>query len=613
MIKKCLVCNNEFDSGKHKNIKTCSKDCLSILRKNKSHESIEKFKETWENKSSRIKKCATCGSEFNTGKHKEKLNCSKVCLAIFKEKHKEERIRKSKEAIKNKYNVEHISQIKDFSEKVKSSKLKRYGDENFNNREKAKNTCSEKYQVDNPMKSNDVKSKTKNTKEVKYGDKNFNNRDKAKDTIKEKYNVEHHLQSPEIIEKMKETNKGRYGVDFTIQTPEAKENLLKKNNSLFGSKYFFSSDIHKNRLKEEKLKNLTLFFNNNNLRFDYGAYTTLRKKSGEHLQYNKYLVTCNVCKTNFEAILVNSSIVCRSCYPRTSTSKIQGELSEFIKSLNVKFLENTRKIINPLELDFYFESENVAIELNGNYRHSEIGGDKDKKYHLNKTLLCNEKGIKLIHVYEDEWILKREIVKSRIKNALGVIEDKIFARKCKINNISNEEKKNFLINNHIQGNSVDSVRLGLFYNDDLVSVMTFSKLRIATGIKNSNEGDWELARFSSKLNTNVVGGFSKLIKHFKSNYKCNKIITYADCRYSGIEPSKLAYINSGFKYLSTSRPSYYYMKKSDYIIRLHRYSMTKHTLLERFGGDKNKTEWQLAIDNGYDRIWDCGSMKFILE
>ena len=613
-IKKCAICQNDFNPGKHKHTLTCSKACCSELRKLSNDEKVRKFKETFVKKfGSREKECATCGNIFNTGKHKAKLNCSPECLKIYKEKHKDERMQKTREAIQEKYGVDHPSKIEGFAERVKQTKLERYGDENYSNKEQRKETNLERYGVEYVMQLSTVKDKGKETKKEKYGDENYNNREKAKETILEKFGTEHHLQTEECLEKMRNTNLERYNTDCTLFTDNAKEKRKEKNIELFGSEFFYSSEQFLSKIYDKKIKNISKILLDNNFSFNKDNYTQLRETGADGvMHYLKYDITCNKCNNTFKSALVNVVPICRICNPFTSTSGFQNEFRDFIQSMNIKFLENNRKIIKPLELDFYFEKEKISIELNGNYYHSERSGEKDKKYHLNKTTLCQIKNIKLIHLFEDEWINNKIIVKSRIKNLFNQTENKIYARKCEIKEITSEEKENFLFENHIQGNSVDSIRYGLYFNSELVSVMTFSKRRIVTGFEKSEEGEFELNRFCSLINTNVVGGFERLLSHFKKNNKFISIISYADCRWSGINPENTVYSKNGFKFLGQSPPSYFYMKTNDYYTRFHRFSLNKQTLLKEFNGDSSKTEWELAQENGFDRIWDCGTMKFEL-
>lgn len=560
------------------------------------------------------KNCITCNKEFNPGKHKSTLNCSKECFQIYREKTKNSRMEATKLGILKKYGVEHPSQIKDFSEKVKQTKKEKYGDENYNNRNKAEKTLEEKYGVKNSMKLKENIEKSKETKKEKYGDDNYNNRDKAKKTIKEKYGVEHHLQNKDCLNKMIETNKEKYNVEYQFNRESIKEKLKNKNLEKYNAEYFFSSETYLLKTKEEKIKRIKEIFKENNLSFDENDYIKLREKDGEKIKYLFYEIKCNNCGNNFHSKLTNEVPICRTCYPIASNSIIQIEIEEFIgNSLKLNYLKNKRDIIPPLELDIYIPEHKFAIEINGNYFHSEIGGDKNKYYHITKSDLCKERGIKLIHIFEDEWLLKKEIVKSRILNILNLTEGEIYARKCVLREISNEEKSAFLNNNHIQGNCIDKYRFGLFYNNELVSVMSFSNLRNSLG-NEKKENVFELIRFSNKKNTIVVGAFSKLLNHFIKKISPKKIISYADIRWSGLEHENTVYHKNKFKFVENTKPSYYYVSKKDYLTRMHRFSLRKDVLLEMFPeSNPQKSEWQIAMKNGFDRIWDCGSMKFEMD
>ncbi len=559
------------------------------------------------------KKCENCGNEFNPGKHKEKKNCSELCLKEYQEKNKSIRIKKSKEGLLSKYGVDHPSKIEGFLEKVKSTKKEKYGDENYNNREKAKETCLKKYNVDNSTKVESVQKKIKSTKKEKYGDENYNNREKAKETCLEKYDKEHHMQSNEILNKQKETNKIKYNNDWNCNLEKSLENLKKKNNEKFGSDFFFSSESHLNKMKTEKLERLKIILKDSNLEFDINQYDKLRNKNKDgSISYLFYDIKCNDCGNKFKSKLINQIPICRKCNPITSNSKLHLEFKEFLNEIKINFIENDKHTIKPLELDFLITDKNLAIELNGNYWHSEISGGKNKNYHLNKSKLCNEKNIKLIHILEDEWIFKKEIVKSRIKHIMNITENTIYARNCKIKEVDINIKTRFLQENHIQGNSIDKLRYGLFYKNELISLMTFSKERIVTGNK-SNESFWELNRFCNKLNHSIVGGFEKLLSHFKKNNSYEKITTYADCRWSGLDFEQTVYFKNNFTFLNITRPSYFFVNRKDYFTRYHRFTLAKHELLKLYPEDKNLTGWEIAVKNGYDRIWDCGTMKFELS
>ncbi len=279
--------------------------------------------------------------------------------------------------------------------------------------------------------------------------------------------------------------------------------------------------------------------------------------------------------------------------------KSENELKAFIGELGVDFIENTKKVITPLELDIYIPSHNLAIEFNGLYWHSELY--KDNNYHLNKTELCENLGIKLIHIFEDEWLCKKSIVKSRIKNLLGLNDIKIFARKCVIKEVNYNECNIFLNENHIQGSCVSSKKIGLYYNGELVSLMTFGKGRIVLGIKND---EYELIRFCNKLNHTIIGGASKLLKYFIENNKPINLISYADRRWSQGD----LYEKLGFEFIHNTKPNYYYIINKE---RKHRFNFRK-TILIKEGFDSSKTEKDIMFERGLYRIYDCGNKKFQL-
>lgn len=185
---------------------------------------------------------------------------------------------------------------------------------------------------------------------------------------------------------------------------------------------------------------------------------------------------------------------------------------EFVKSIySGQIIENTRSVIAPNELDIYLPDKNVAIEYNGTWYHSVQAGT-DKKYHFQKSLDCEKQGIRLIHVYEYQWNNsdQREILKSIIRSAIGANTTKIFARKCELRELTRQDVIEFSDTNSLHRHRNASIYLGLFYNNELVEVMTFGHAYFA---KNKNI-DYECIRSITKLNTTVIGGMNKLFKYF---------------------------------------------------------------------------------------------------
>jgi hypothetical protein len=139
--------------------------------------------------------------------------------------------------------------------------------------------------------------------------------------------------------------------------------------------------------------------------------------------------------------------------------------------------------------------------------------------------------------------------------------------------------------------------------------MTFGKKRKSLGNKIINNNEYELVRFSNKKFTNVVGGFSKMLNFFIKKYNPSKIETFADIRWSGINYLRTVYHKNGFKFIGKTPPNYWYIKNDKYSNRHHRFAFRKDVLVKE-GYDKNLTEWEIMKIKGYDRIWDCGSLKF---
>ena len=293
---------------------------------------------------------------------------------------------------------------------------------------------------------------------------------------------------------------------------------------------------------------------------------------------------------------------CPTCKGELSVSKQETELTEYIKTINNDIINlNDRQIINPLELDIYLPFKNVAIEYDGLYWHS--SKKINKNYHLNKTELCEKQGVRLIHIFEDEWINKKDIVKSRLSNILGLTENTIYARKCIIKEVSFTENKDFLEENHIQGNVNGKYRYGLYYNNELVSLMTFGSKRKSLG--STSEADvYELLRFCNKLNTVVIGGASKLLKYFIEKHKPKEIISYCDRRWSQGE----MYEKLGFKLDHISKPNYFYIVNGK---RENRFKYRKSELVKQ-GFDKNMTEEEIMNKRKIKKIYDCGTKVYKL-
>lgn len=287
---------------------------------------------------------------------------------------------------------------------------------------------------------------------------------------------------------------------------------------------------------------------------------------------------------------------CPDCVGQNS--KGENELADYLSKFT-RVEKSNRKILFGKELDIFLPEKNIAIEYNGLYWHSDLF--RDTNFHLNKLDLCKDNGVFLIHIFEDDWNANKEILKSYLKSKLGIYEEKYHARNCCVGEIDNKTYFSFLNTNHIQGKVNASIKLGLFENNKILSVMSFGKYRKNLG-RSHQENHYELLRFCTKIHCQVVGGASKLLKYFETKYKPKRLISYADrCRSSGD-----IYFKLGFKHTKNSLPNYFYVKGSE---RFNRFQFRKSKLVD-MGYDKNKTEKEIMIELGYNRVYDCGTMLF---
>jgi hypothetical protein len=403
--------------------------------------------------------------------------------------------------------------------------------------------------------------------------------DKHRETCQANYGVDNPLQSSIIKQKHRETCQANYGVDNPLQ-----------------------SSIIKQRIKELHIKN-------HNVPHQSQKHLTLQTIElmnsvnflSEQHHDNKFTVFKIA-----EILGVNHSALCAKFNKfnikilRFKQSQGERDICKILTDCNIAFICNARDIIPPLELDIFLPDYNIAIEFNGVYWHSELQGI-NSKYHLTKTLRCKQLNIRLIHIFDSEWQIHSDIVRSRILSILQK-NSTIFARKSKIVSVSNSKAIEFFNNTHIQGYTSAKINLGLEYNNELVAVMSFGKSRFNKHV------EWELIRYSNKLNYSVVGGAGKLFNNFIKNYDPTSVISYSDKRWNTGE----LYLQLGFKYSHSSSPNYFYFNINYPNTLISRQQFQKHKLkniLEVF--DENLSEWQNMINNNYDRIWDCGNDVFI--
>ena len=287
-------------------------------------------------------------------------------------------------------------------------------------------------------------------------------------------------------------------------------------------------------------------------------------------------------------------------------SSYEREIQEFLTTNNVKF-ETNRQMLIGKEIDILIEDKKIGIEFDGLKFHTEWFGKKDRSYHVSKTNQCLEKGYKLIHIFEDEYVNHKDIVYEKLKHILHLKDNnkqKIGGRKCTIKEIYKADAEQFLNQFHIQGFSSATIYLGAFYGKKLIAVMNFKN-------GNINNPFWELTRFASDYNYICQGVGGKLFNYFIKKYNPSIVISFADRRWSP-SPDDNLYTKLGFTFDRITPPDYtYYDSNTDKFKRFHKMFYNKNKLVKLYGFPMSMTETEMAKEANLDRIWNCGLIKYV--
>ena len=433
-----------------------------------------------------------------------------------------------------------------------------------------------KFGTKSPAQSKEVKDKANKTNQERYGHNSamclIETQEKSKQTLLKNWGVDNPNKSLELsnrrIESFKlsnyketyeETSLKRYGVkhpwmDNNIHKKTIKSSIILKNINTKNA-ILKMIDIKKYKLIEIKYE-----IGNNLVKLECPKnhiFETTRE-----FIYNRFRIKSEIC------------CICNPISQLRSGSEIS--LSNFIKEkYKDDIVENDRNILKKFEIDIFLPKKNIGIEYNGLWYHS--SEYRDNNYHFFKQKTAQQCNINLITVWEDDWIYKNDIIKSVLLNRLNLIETRIYARKCNISILNNEETDIFLRENHLQGSCKSSIRIGLRMNDDIVCVATFNK----------NNTEYILNRFCSKINISVIGGFSKILKYFINLKLTKQIITYSD---NMIFDGNI-YQHNGFILVNDSYPTYTLLVNRK---RTHRLSIKSNI-------------------NDYPKIYNSGLKKWILK
>lgn len=650
----CSVCKEKrlrfinFNSGYNK---TCSAKCSG-----KHPDALAKVKKTSQER---------YGVD-NPSQHKDfKEKFKKTSIEKYGTEHpmQSEEVQKNiKKTNIKKYGVENVLKLPEIQEKIAKTNEERYGFANpMQNRdvqEKGKRTNKKRYGAEYIFSLPEFQEKAKETLLERYGFKHplqvKEFYDKRSNTMIQRYGVPHSMQSPELRKKTEKTNIQKYGFSSALSNEIVKAKIAKTNLEEHGAENVFASEKIKNQIKEFYMNKYEVEYPSQKLIKNYNNWKDIDfiqnkfvKKGVFYIEefMNYFNINNSTGYKHLKKLNIKYDRVKNSLY------KTQSAIFDFIREnlerkakdksqFSFNITPNRQNIISivkedkkkKLELDIYIELfksgklyKKVAIEYNGLMFHSfgkskySMFNNSDKEFeekhsHLLKTRLCEEKNIQLLHINENEWesLNKRDIWKSTILSKLGIIENKIYARECVIKEINSKTATLFLEENHIQGKTSSKIKLGLFKDEVLVSLMTFSK---TTNRYNKNY-EWELIRFCSLKNHIIVGGGSKLLSYFEKEYKPKSLISYGNRKWSYIHNN--FYLNNGFNPIKISEPGYQYFKEKSLKVH-HRTVFQKKRIKKYFENssydiknfNEKLTETLNMYNNGYRKIYDSGQLVFV--
>lgn len=393
---------------------------------------------------------------------------------------------------------------------------------------------------------------------------------KIRSTMQKKYGIVSASQDPSFSEKCKKAwSKKRENGDITQIVERRQKTCLER----YGVENPFQSEVFREKGKktiEEKYG--TEFESGAAIIWQRGKQTCLKKYGVEN-------------PSQIDFVRQKRAKSVPKGYFSVSFSKpfFENEVVNFCKNLGVTVCE-TGRAIPSWKIDLYNEENRVWIELEEDRLCSRTRRVKNYQ----KSRIAEENGVFLYHIFQHEWETPntRTKIENQLRNLFGKNERKIYARKCVIKEVPIPEKSAFLNKNHLQGDDHSSVRLGLYYQDELVSLMTFGKPRF------NKRCAWELLRFCSAANTSVVGGASKLFSRFISEHR-GSIVSYSNIAKTRGD----LYESLGFGLDHISKPNYVWCNGSGNVLSRYQCQI--------------KNEVDTMIKRGYWRVFDCGNKVWI--
>lgn len=441
-------------------------------------------------------------------------------------------------------------------------------------------------EITNVFQLSNIKQKAAETKTQRYGNATYNNMEKNKQTCLEKYGVESYSATTEYKEKVKQTNLQKFGTTAPAQNKEVMAKMKATCLERYGVDNYWKANSF---LVQQQQK---YFEDHPNLTDEYKEVYRDREKLAAVIesQADKTIIGLanhfGISRASMNMLLAKHNLLdlVDICH---QTSHYEKEIADFIGSADC--ICNDRTVLDGLELDIYVPKYQLGIEINGDYWHSSLY--KDHNYHLNKSKLAASKGIRLIHIYEYEWLdpIKKEKIKLLLNNALSRNKNRIYARQCVVKKITNKEAKVLNEAVHLQGHRDAAVTYGLFYKNELVQLMSFSRTKYNLNLKDNTS--WEIIRGCPGSNNTVIGGVSKLFKHFIDEYKPSSVFSYCDFnKFDG-----KSYEELGMTFIGYTAPDMKWLLKSGQVVNR---KPSKHAELKAisiaqiFGAGSKKYIWK---------------------
>ena len=603
--------------------------------------------------------CKVCGSYISFGwATRNKIYCSPECKRADKDtiRAKAEKTwmdkygvdapiktdsvrRKMVATMRERYGVDNIMQNREYCEQ--HNIISPFVD--ARTQQKIKDTLIERYGVDNALKDANIAARAKKTLQARYGGVGFQSdaiREKAVATILTKYNVRNVFESDDFKQRIADTIMEKYGVDSVGKSPEVRAKIEATCLSKYGAATPFASEEIQQKISQVNIERYGVDnpLKDAVIRAKAAATTLVKYGATIYTQTEEYKKRVEEKRREYveslgleyrDSLLIGPTkhgMVSKGCIEAQLDGTVTREMliEEFADYHNamrelgiaadgnitvphhmvcsildkhgVQYEVNNRQVIKPKELDIWIPTHNLAIEVNGLYWHSTNVPVVDKK-HIDKFMACKEQDIRLLQFTDADIIQRPELIESMILSKLGLLPNKIMARKCRVVDVMSSDGQQFLEQCHYQGRTTQAAKfVGLEYGNKLIAVLAYSY----------REGVVRIERFACELFTNVVGGYGKLERAIITRHDPSQLVTFS----LGLISDGSLYARSGYITDGYAMSPEWYVTDTKQLYNRQRFMKHKMPRLFGNGFDPAKTEWENVISNGLKLYFGAGITKW---